>query len=89
MKSFSDLLSIISKKIPTETIVRDFLIQYLKEKHNIQIDRKNIHLSNNTIQLRVSPIIKAKLNPYKATLLEDLNIYLQEKEIKDVIKNIV
>jgi hypothetical protein len=89
MKSFSDLLLIISKKIPTETIVRDFLIQYLKEKHDIQIDRKNIHLSKNTVQLRVSPIIKAKLNPYKTTLIEDLNIYLQEKEIKDVIKNIL
>lgn len=89
MKSFSDLLLIISKKIPTETIVRDFLLEYLKKNHTITIDRKCIQVQKNKIVLNVSPIIKSRLTPYKQQVLNELNNYLKEKEIQTSFKNML
>lgn len=89
MKSFSELLSIVSKKIPIETIIRDFMINFLKETCAISIDRKEIILSKNTIQLNISPIIRAKFAPYNELCLEELNKHLKENGIKLVIKRII
>lgn len=89
MKSFLDLLPNITKKLPTETAVRDFVMQYLKETCDIEIDRKCIHLGTNKIELRVSPIIKAKFKAHCADCLEKLNEYLKEKGIQVTIKRII
>ncbi len=89
MKSFSELLSIVSKKIPTETIIRDFMINFLKETCEIEIDRKHIILSKNMIQLQISPIIRSKFVPYQDICLSELNKYLKEQGVKLVIKRIM
>ncbi len=88
MADFSLLFQKFLKAVPIETVVRDFLLEYLKNNYSVELDRNVIQIQKNNIILNISPIIKTKLNPYKTTLIEDLNIYLQEKEIKDVIKNI-
>lgn len=89
MKSFSELLSIVSKKIPTETVIRDFMIRFLKETCEIEIDRKYIILSKNMIQLQVSPIIRAKFVSYQDICLSELNKHLKEQGVKLVIKRIM
>lgn len=89
MADFSLLFQKFLKNIPTETLIRDFLLEYLKKNHNIIIDRKYIQVQKNNIILNISPIIKSKLFPYREQILVDLNIYLKEKEVKLVIKNIL
>lgn len=77
------------QSVPTETIVRDFLVEYLKRVCGITIDRNCINLKNTTVELRVSPIIHAKFNPHRELCIEKLNEYLKEKEVKLVIKRIM
>ena len=77
------------KNVPIETLVRDYLLEYLKKNHNITIDRKYIQVQKNNIVLNISPIIKSKLFPHKEQVLEDLNEYLKEKEVELIIKNIL
>lgn len=77
------------KNVPVETLVRDFLLEYLKKNHNITIDRKCIQIQKTNLVLSVSPIIKSKLFPHKEQVLEDLNKYLKENNVKVVIKNIM
>lgn len=89
MKSFPELLPTIARGIPTETRVRDFIMKYLQETCVITIDRKEIILSKNTVQLNVSPIIRAKFAPYNELCLEELNKHLKENGIKLVIKRII
>jgi len=89
MKSFLELLPTIARGIPTETRVRDFIMKYLQEACVITIDRKEIILSKNTIQLNISPIIRAKFAPYNELCLEELNKHLKENGIKLVIKRII
>jgi hypothetical protein len=86
---FSPLLQSLLKNIPTETVIRDFLIEYLQKNHTMVIKRTDIHVQKNTIKLVVSPIIKTKLLPHKEKILNDLNDYLKEKDAKMVIKNIM
>lgn len=89
MISFSDLLKNISTAVPLETQVRDFLLEYLKQNCNIIMNRKLIHVKKNTIELKVSPTIKAKINPYHEDCLEKINLHLQEKGIQTKINKIV
>jgi hypothetical protein len=89
MKSFLELLPTIARGIPTETRVRDFIMNYLQETCLISIDRKEIILSKNTVQLNISPIIRAKFAPYNELCLEELNKHLKENGIKLVIKRIM
>ena len=89
MADFSLLFQKLLKAVPIETIVRDFLMEYLKNNHSIDLDRKNIQIQKSTVILTISPIIKAKLQPYKLILLEDLNNYLKEKGIQTTIKSII
>jgi hypothetical protein len=86
---FSPLLQSLLKNIPTETIIRDFLTQYLQENYTMVIKRTDIHVQKNTIKLVISPIIKTKLLPHKEKILNDLNCYLEEKEVKLVVENIM
>ena len=89
MADFSLLFQKFLKNIPTETLIRDFLIEYLNKNYTITIDRKYIQVQKNNIMLNISPIIKSKLFPYREQILEDLNSYLKEKEVKLVVKNIM
>lgn len=89
MKSFLELLPTVARGIPTETRVRDFTMKYLKENCNIEINRKDIILLKNTIQLQISPIIRAKFAPYNELCLKDLNKHLKENGIRLSIKKIM
>jgi hypothetical protein len=89
MKSFLELLPTVARGIPTETRVRDFMMKYLQESCNIYIDRKNIILTKNMIQLHVSPIIRAKFSAQCENCLLDLNNHLKEHGMKLVIKRII
>ena len=89
MKSFLEISGMFAKKIPTETIIRDFMINFLKETCEIEIDRKYIILSKNMIQLQISPIIRSKFVPYQDICLSELNKYLKEQGVKLVIKRIM
>lgn len=89
MADFSLLLQKLIKNVPPETVVRDFLIEYLKKNYNITIDRKCIQIQKTNLCLSVSPIIKSKLFPHKEQILGDLNAYLKEKDVKLYIKNIM
>ncbi len=90
MKAFSS--SIFQKlmiKIPIETIVRDFVLEYFSQKHGIVIDRKQIHLRKDIIEIRISPIIKSKLNPHTRDCIEKLNEFLLEKGLQLTIKKVL
>jgi hypothetical protein len=89
MKSFLELLPTIARGIPTETRVRDFIMNYLQETCAISIDRKEIILSKNTVQLNVSPIIRAKFAPYNELCLKELNKHLKDNKVNLVIKRIM
>ena len=89
MKSFLEISGMFAKKIPTETIIRDFMINFLKETCEIEIDRKYIILSKNMIQLQISPIIRSKFVPYQDICLSELNKHLKEQGVKLVIKRIM
>ena len=89
MADFSLILKKLIKNIPTETLVRDFLLEYLKKNHTITIDRKHVQVQKNNIVLNISPIIKSKLFPHREQILEDLNSYLKEKEVRLIIKRIM
>jgi hypothetical protein len=89
MKSFLELLPTIARGIPTETRVRDFIMKYLQEICTISIDRKEIILSKNTIQLNISPIIRAKFAPHNELCLKELNKHLKENGVKLIIKRIM
>ena len=86
---FSHIFQKLLKHIPLETLIRDFLLEYLKKNHNMNIDRKCIQIQKTNLILSVSPIIKSKLFPHKEQILEDLNKYLRENKVKVVIKNIM
>ncbi len=89
MADFSLLFQKLLKAVPIETIVRDFLLEYFKKHHSIDLDRNVIIIQKNNIILNISPIIKTKLNPYKSTIIEDLNTYLKEKGINKTFKSII
>jgi hypothetical protein len=89
MTDFSLLFQKLLKNIPTETLIRDFLLKYLKNNFNIIINRKHIQVQKNNIIFNISPIIKSKLFPYSEQILEDLNNYLKENNIQMIIKNII
>lgn len=86
MKSFLDISGMFAKKIPTETLIRDFVCDFFKKNQNITLDRKDIHVQKNSIDLRISPIIRAKLAPYTAECVEQLNLHLKEKKSNLTIK---
>jgi hypothetical protein len=85
----SSLFQKISQKIPTETIVRDFLLEYLQNMFSIELDRKQIMVSKNTLEFKVPTVLKTKLKPLHATILENLNEYLKEKRVPVVMKRIM
>lgn len=89
MADFSLLFQKFLKAVPLETVIRDFLVEYLSKNHSIDLERNVIQIQKNNIFLNISPIIKAKLQPYKSVILEDINTYLQEKGIKTTIKSIM
>lgn len=89
MADFSLLFQKLLKAVPIETVVRDFLVEYLKKNHLIDLNRNIIIIQKNNIILNISPIIKTKLNPYKSTIIEDLNTYLKEKGINKIFKSIM
>lgn len=89
MADFSLLFQKLLKSIPIETIVRDFLLEYLKNNHNINLDRDVIQIQKNNIILNISPIIKTKLQPFKSIIINDLNNHLKEKEINRTFKSIL
>ena len=89
MADFSLLFQKFLKAVPIETIVRDFLLEYLKNNYAIELDRNVIQLQKNNIILNISPIIKTKLNPYILIIIEDLNLYLKEKGINKTFKSII
>ena len=89
MADFSLLFQKLLKAVPIETIVRDFLLEYFKKHHSIDLDRNVIIIQKNNIVLNISPIIKTKLNPHKSIIMEDLNTYLKEKGINKTFKSIM
>lgn len=89
MADFSLLFQKLLKAVPIETIVRDFLMEYLKNNHSIDLHRNVIQIQKNNIILNISPIIKTKLNPHKSAIIEDLNTYLKEKGINKTFKSIM
>ena len=89
MADFSLLFQKFLKAVPIETVVRDFLLEYLKNNYSVELDRNVIQIQKNNIILNISPIIKTKLNPYKSTIVEYLNNYLKEKGINKTFKSIM
>lgn len=89
MADFSLLFQKFLKAVPIETVVRDFLMEYLKNNHSIDLHRNVIQIQKNNIILNISPIIKTKLNPHKSAIMEDLNTYLKEKGINKTFKSIM
>jgi len=89
MADFSLLFQKFLKAVPIETVVRDFLMEYLKNNHSIDLHRNVIQIQKNNIILNISPIIKTKLNPHKSIIVEDLNAYLKKKGINKTFKSIM
>lgn len=81
MADFSLLFQKFLKSVPLETVVRDFLLEYLKNNYSIELERNVIQIQKSNIILSISPIIKSKLQPYKSIIINDLNNHLKEKEI--------
>jgi hypothetical protein len=79
----------IFANIPPETVVRDFLLQYLEKNHNVVLERKCIILKKNTLSFTISPIIKSKLLFHHEQIILETNTYLQEKNIQLTIKQII
>lgn len=85
----SDFLQSVLKKLPPETVIRNFIVSYLQNK-GVKIERKNVQVQkNNLIFLDISPIIKARVNPLYTELLTDLQNHLNEKELDIKIKKII
>jgi hypothetical protein len=85
----SDFLQSVLKKLPPETVIRNFIVSYLQNK-GVKIERKNVQVQkNNLIFLDISPIIKARVNPLYTELLTDLQNHLNEKELDIKIKKIL
>lgn len=85
----SDFLQSVLKKLPPETVIRNFIVSYLQNK-GVKIERKNVQVQkNNLIFLDISPIIKARVNPLYTELLIDLQNHLNEKELDIKIKKII
>lgn len=84
----SRFLENLLQKLPPETIIRDYIVQFLQEK-GVHIDRKSIQVQkNNLIFLDISPITKSRIIPYFPELLTGINTTLQEKFVGLVIKKI-
>ncbi len=89
MADFSLLFQKFLKSVPLETVVRDFLLEYLKNNYSIELERNVIQIQKSNIILSISPIIKSKLQPYNSIILEDINTYLKKKRIKKTIQSII
>jgi len=89
MQHFSSLLPHILKSIPTETLVRDFIMKQVQEKLNITLKRKEIQLKKNILCLEISPIIKSRLIHLYPEIQIELNEFLQEKKVQLTIKKII
>lgn len=77
-------------KLPPETVIRDTVTGFLQEKFTLVIDRKKIHIQkNNMVFLDVSPIIKARLNPFYGELSEKINTVLKEKGYDLQVKGVM
>lgn len=85
----SSIFQKLSQKIPTETIVRDFLMEYLDKQHKIVLERKQIVINKNILNFKVSTIVKTKLQPLQKKILEDVNEFLKERGIQISIKKII
>jgi hypothetical protein len=85
----SNFLKNLLGKLPLDTIIRDYIVNFFKEK-GISIDRKSIKVQkSNLIFLDISPIMKTKILPLYPDILNGINTVLQEKSIGIVIKKII
>ncbi len=85
---FSFQIQSLLQNLPPETVIRNFLVQYFKEKMKIEIDRNTIQVNKNSVSLVISPVIRAKFIQLQENCKQELNEYLQEKEISVIIKTI-
>lgn len=85
----SSRLQQLLQHTPPETQVRDFLMNYLENQHNIVLQRNMIEFHTTTIRFICSPIIKSQLKNHYSEIQEIVNNFLQEKNISRVVKKII
>lgn len=86
---FSFSIQSLLQKLPPETIIRNFLIDYFQKHLKITIDRTMIHVQKNSVLLMISPVIRAKFIYIQENCKDELNQYLQEKGIQIKIKSVI
>lgn len=70
--------------IPRERLVREGVVDILKEYSETSIPLENIHMRGNTIFITASPILKNILFMHKKDVLKKLQNRLEKSSISDV-----
>ena len=84
MKLLSDLLSKYRNLIPTDSLKKEAVIEVIMKCFNINLEKKDISLSNNIIYLKTSTKLKAEVFIHKAEILRDLKEILKQNTLKDI-----
>jgi hypothetical protein len=84
MKSLGDLLAKYQNIKPTDSIKKEAVIEVIRERFGIKLEKKDIALSSNTFYLRCSTKLKAEVFMLKKNILKDLKDILASNAPSDI-----
>jgi len=85
MFNIGDFLIKFKNLTPPDQIVKNIFLNIIYKKLDIKIPKKNISLKNNTLYLKINPIIKNEIFLHKESILKELKKELKEKTPKNFI----
>lgn len=70
--------------VPPDDFIKEKVIEIIKNKINIELNKKEIELSNRVVYIKTKSIIKNEIFIQKQNILNDINNDLENKLINDI-----
>jgi len=80
----SDLLSKYKNLIPTDSLKKEAVIEVISKCFGIDLEKKDISISNNIIYLKTSTKLKAEVFMHKINILRALKEILKQNTPSDI-----
>lgn len=84
MKHLSSYLDKFRSITPPDDFLKSHILQLIKNKLGVDIDKKNIEISKGVVYIKTGPSIKNEIFIKKSLLLDEIKEISQKKIIKDI-----
>ena len=84
MKSLSDLLSKYKDLIPTDSLIKEAVVEVMDKMFDVKLDKKDITVSRGVIYLKTSNTVKMEILIHKREIMKKLEEILVKNPPKDI-----